>query len=334
MIMALTLLSIASPRTNLLVVAVMLILVPVVAMAAAVPVALPGCPEACGNITVPHPFGIGQGCFRAGFNLTCDETHHPPKLLIGHNVEVLDISLPDGTVRINSREVNASSLRQYNGSWSAGLMDDGPLSVSTKHNVFVAIGCDILASLVVNRHNTSNFASICAALCLYGSPYPGSIVNASCSGEACCQISISQASPSYGVQLKYLDKEADGTGSGAAFIVDNEWFTTNHDWMRMATLSLLTSNPREYPMVHVNETALVVPTVLEWFLDTERDDDMFIVDLEFSGLRCKSLNSTAVSAGDYQLRCDCSDGFQGNPYIINGCQGTDQAPCFNFLYKS
>jgi hypothetical protein len=67
MTMALTLLSIASPRTNLLAVAFKLILEPVVAMAAAVPVALPGCADACGNITVPYPLGVGKSCFRVGF---------------------------------------------------------------------------------------------------------------------------------------------------------------------------------------------------------------------------------------------------------------------------
>jgi len=34
------------------------------AVAAAAPVALPGCPETCGNITVPYPFGTRPGCFR------------------------------------------------------------------------------------------------------------------------------------------------------------------------------------------------------------------------------------------------------------------------------
>ena len=59
------------------------------------PVALSGCPEACGNVSVPYPFGFRQGCFRKGFNLTCDETRRPSKLLLGDGVEV-DANLPGG----------------------------------------------------------------------------------------------------------------------------------------------------------------------------------------------------------------------------------------------
>lgn len=68
-----------------------------VASATAGPIALPGCPENCGGVQVPYPFGIGRGCFHEGFNLTCDEAQHPAKLLLGDGVEVLDISLPDCT---------------------------------------------------------------------------------------------------------------------------------------------------------------------------------------------------------------------------------------------
>ncbi|TVU16392.1 hypothetical protein EJB05_39951, partial [Eragrostis curvula] len=302
-----TLLSIASPQAILL-----LALKLIAATVAAFPVALPGCPEACGNITVPYPFGIGQGCFRPGFNLTCDETHYPPRLLVEHNVQVLNISLPDGTMRIHSRALNTSS-HHFNGSWSAGLMDAGPLKVSAIYNVFVSIGCNILARLTVanpevhDPNTPRGFVSICAAVCLDGLPSP--FENTSCSGDTCCQMSISQGAASYGVQVNSLD-QADGidTGFGAVFIVDREWFSKNLSSIMEDILS-----------------NLIVPTVLDWFLDSKRDNDMFFFDPVISGLRCISLNSTAAVVGQSnQLQCNCLDGFQGNPYIINGCQAAER----------
>jgi hypothetical protein len=49
----------------------------------------------CGNISIPYPFGIETGCYHADwFNLTCDHSDLPPKLLLGDGtVEVLDISV-------------------------------------------------------------------------------------------------------------------------------------------------------------------------------------------------------------------------------------------------
>ncbi|KAL6599285.1 hypothetical protein ACP70R_045779 [Stipagrostis hirtigluma subsp. patula] len=85
------------------------------AAALAGPIALPGCPESCGDVRVPYPFGIGRGCFHQGFNLTCDTKH---RLFLGDGVEVLGISLPDGTVRIRRHALgsgNGSAV--FNGSW-------------------------------------------------------------------------------------------------------------------------------------------------------------------------------------------------------------------------
>ncbi|TVU16379.1 hypothetical protein EJB05_39938, partial [Eragrostis curvula] len=291
----------------------------VATVAAAVPVALPGCPDACGNITVPYPFGIGHGCFRAGFNLTCDETQHPPRLSVGHNVQVLNISLSDGTLRIHqSRAPSASSSEsamtpsplQFDGSWSAGLMDASPLAVSTRYNVFVATGCNLLASLTVNYNSSTRegIVSICAAMCQDDVSLDSST---SCSGVGCCQMAISQGSLSYGVQLKTLD-QAGYSAYGTAFIVDGDWFSRNGD-------QFLASDA----------TAAIAPTVLEWFLDVDLDSDLVFSDpAAITGWRCISMNSHAGlilpkdSSGrsDQSARCYCLDGFQGNPYIINGCQ--------------
>lgn len=163
-------------------------------VATAFPVALPGCPESCGSITVPYPFGIGQSCSRPGFNLTCDETRRPPKLFLGDSVEVDAISLSDLTVRIRSKVLNATTLGVDNGaSWSGGLTPNATIAVSTQHNVFVAVGCNIIAHLVAGHRDGQGdsrheYVSACAALC---DTLPG-LEDASCSGVGCCQTTITQ----------------------------------------------------------------------------------------------------------------------------------------------
>ncbi|CAL5025048.1 unnamed protein product [Urochloa decumbens] len=281
--------------------------------AAAAPVALPGCPETCGNITVPYPFGTRPGCFCEGFNLTCDETPgRRPKLLVGDGVEVVGISLPEGTVRVHTKMLGVwpstyATPLQFNGSWSVGLVATGRLAVSTSHNRFVAMGCNLLASLGVHEAviDPGSYVSVCAALCADNDV--SKVSDTSCSGVGCCQTPIARGLPSYGVQLSDLAAPSSGGWPGRAlFIADQEWFS------RMGPLLLTDFFGAEQRIIHKT----VIPSVLEWSLDASRDQDLLFWGSDDSG-RCISLNS--VFDG---VRCNCSKGFDGNPYIANGCQGT------------
>ncbi|PWA79320.1 EGF-like calcium-binding [Artemisia annua] len=68
-------------------------------------IAKPGCKSHCGNITVPYPFGIGEGAgcsLDEFFYVTCNSTHFdPPKLFTGSsNIEIYNISVSESELRI------------------------------------------------------------------------------------------------------------------------------------------------------------------------------------------------------------------------------------------
>ncbi|KAF8405747.1 hypothetical protein HHK36_007824 [Tetracentron sinense] len=65
--------------------------------------AKPGCEDRCGNISIPYPFGIGDGCYQnVSFKITCNNLTTPILTTSTSNLEVLEISLSRSTVRVNS----------------------------------------------------------------------------------------------------------------------------------------------------------------------------------------------------------------------------------------
>uniref|UniRef100_A0A3B6UA88 Protein kinase domain-containing protein n=1 Tax=Triticum aestivum TaxID=4565 RepID=A0A3B6UA88_WHEAT len=108
-------------------------------------IALPNCTSRCGNISIPYPFGLSAGCHREGFELTCNETYHPPKLFMNSSgVEVLEISSQDSTLYIDSGILTLAGDEGPDGfirmNWSVPLNDS---LYRTAGNTMIVLGCGI-----------------------------------------------------------------------------------------------------------------------------------------------------------------------------------------------
>ncbi|KAJ4775395.1 Wall-associated kinase family protein [Rhynchospora pubera] len=103
----------------------------------------PECHLSCGGVTILYPFGIGKGCFRNGFEITCELSNTTHKnyvpILAGTNLQVLNISLVVAEVQVQPLNgwqcYNQSAVQAY---YSAEA-DLNPTSVYRISNTSVSV---------------------------------------------------------------------------------------------------------------------------------------------------------------------------------------------------
>ena len=115
------------------------------ATATAFPLALPNCTDRCGDVKIPYPFGITEGCFLNGtrdFFINCSNSSGQPQPLTG-NLKVTNISIWG---QIEILIFKAEDCYNYtNGrSWNKTTADlqIPSFTISVIENKFVTVGCD------------------------------------------------------------------------------------------------------------------------------------------------------------------------------------------------
>ncbi|BAT14492.1 Os11g0565300 [Oryza sativa Japonica Group] len=195
--------------------------------------ALPGCPDKCGNVSMPYPFGTIDGCFRGPpFRVYCEDDH-AVYLQEHKKLKVLRFELAQGEVLIQKRIATSCGVNLTGKAvgipWvvhDGGLADDYPyLTISTK-NQFAVVGCGITAIIVGQGENQPDYTVGCRSFC---DDVDSNIVednSTQCNGNTgCCQASIpgnlKAFQPSF---LKISGVNYSGVPCVYAFVVEQNWF--------------------------------------------------------------------------------------------------------------
>ncbi|XP_026432746.1 wall-associated receptor kinase 5-like [Papaver somniferum] len=289
--------------------------------------AKPGCQTKCGNVTIPYPFGIGDGCSMSSdknefgntggfvYNIICNASFDPPKPFInasGDKLEVLSIS--DTELRIRN-------------SFTELYLNNTPFTVShTKNNLF-GVGCGLREVSIyklggdINGDLTLASKRQCESSCATKEQR----INTSCNstgGYICCETAIPKG-------LKRF--------FGAAPLFSEIFFTWSDD--NMCTFALLAEldqysfNPLDLTMDGLISTykSRVIPVVLDWAVgsnttcDEARQNHKAYACQENSDcLETIQFRGKQGALSNLGYRCTCKTGFEGNPYLAPGCEDVNE----------
>ncbi|KAF8404165.1 hypothetical protein HHK36_009045 [Tetracentron sinense] len=276
------------------------------ASAVAVPISLPkpNCPEKCENVTIPYPFGIGDGCYlNKWFEISCDlsfSRNQIKPILKAVDLEVLHVSLQQGTVRVNSPVISECFEPEY---FSGGAeyarvnLSGSPFFYSDTYNRFVSTGCNHVAYTIQNGAVIGG----CMSFCNISNTIPNG-----CFGIGCCQTQIP-------FRLQIFNALITEKGSvrfekdecRSAFLVEKNWFSNLSD----------DDYSVEFRQVRY------VPAVLDWGIANGSCE----LDLtKKSTPICSTADARCGKNPTDDYNYKCKEGYSGNPYLPNGCQDVDE----------
>ncbi|URD99016.1 OsWAK receptor-like protein kinase [Musa troglodytarum] len=269
------------------------------------------CPKNCGTISFEYPFGIGDGCFRTGFNLTCrNHSTSAPRLFLGDGtIEVTRIDMNQGFVYIKPPTVGmgvddeskrASLIDLENWPYSLDLMErTAPRSYQglTSTEAYV-MGCSAMAKLV--DLTTNKTISTCLSLCA---------ANDSSLNRYCKLDLYFTNATALEIQLTRINQ-------------------TELHLVNPSSIKVIMLDYRNNDLEGVlNGSTTNVEATLAWYMNDHLSCEEAKNTNTYACVSQNSLCHDALhSSNSIGYLCRCSTNYQGNPYVHNGCQEKSLTP--------
>ncbi|XP_062227996.1 wall-associated receptor kinase 5-like [Phragmites australis] len=280
--------------------------------------AKPGCQDKCGNVSIPYPFGIGKGCFlKEGFEVRCDKDRDSATLLNSTHQQVsplLKINLLLGEARIQS-----PIAWHCNYTTEKTSIRFGPsFTVSKTKNKFTVIGCNTLA-FVYGSNKEHSYYSTCGSFC-YDKDSIDSTTQCT-GGMGCCQTALTGNLEFLGIQIEALAS----TSQYQSLSPCSYGFVVAEDSFKFDPFYINSSYFQErYGLTQQTLWTQPIPLVIDWVVGNETCN---------GANACRGMNSVCMDTPNgLGYLCNCSSGFEGNPYLDGGCQQDINECDYPFLY--
>ncbi|KAJ1689621.1 hypothetical protein LUZ63_013776 [Rhynchospora breviuscula] len=270
-------------------------------------ISLPNYPDSCGGVPIPYPFGIGPNCsLSETFELSCKSINgtSPP---YRRDYLFLNINISSGQALVNmpisSQCYNSTTNSDDYKNWEVDLLHITDFRFNHEKNMIVVIRCDTLAYTRCFSDNNNSYLGGCVSGC----DSLESLSDGSCSGIGCCQTSIPKG-------INYIEL----------------WFDENFNNSKVynfnpCSYAMLTEAGFMFNTSHITTDQLLrqnTSAVIDWAIGNTTCNT---AQTNKSTYACRSIysNCSDSSSGPGYL-CNCMDGYQGNPYLDEGCQDIDE----------
>ncbi|KMT15835.1 hypothetical protein BVRB_3g058030 [Beta vulgaris subsp. vulgaris] len=312
-----------SSNTLLTIVVLFWILTPFVLGDEVVPrqVLKPYCSHTCGNVSIPYPFGIEDGCYFVDdkdnykYKFVCNDTYTPPRLIFGTNLEVLKISL-EGELTINSYVsfdcYNQSRQLPYERFWS--WVNLVRFTVSNTKNFFIAIGCDTYVWFSGYRHGRP-YETGCMTQC----SSLEDVVDGACNGIGCCETTLPEGVSNMTIRVRSFSNHSlvPFNPCSSAFPVERETFKFYQRNLTQDSNYYLSND-------------IKLPIIFNWTVGTV---SCSVAKADSRSYMCTENTECYDTEHEIGYRCKCKHGYSGNPYLSQGCTDVDECHSQNECEK-